>query len=66
MSNTDLILPTGTRSALKYTIDCDPSIVNAWKADRANPLIHLAFMGNNLDMVDALLELGLDLNVTNQ
>lgn len=56
----------GTRPALKYVLDCDPSIINVWHLDRTNPLIHLAFMGNNIDMVDALLELGLDLNVTNE
>lgn len=58
----------GNRVALNYIAECDPSIViQQWKEDHIQPLVHLAFNNNNIDVLDALLETyGLDLNFRNE
>ena len=57
----------GTKLALKYVIDLDPTILQSWQEDRNRPLVHMAFTSNNIEVLDALLyEYGFEMDVRNE
>lgn len=49
----------------KYIAETDLASVVTWKADRHQPLVHLALMSNNLEVLDSLLhDYDFDVHIT--
>lgn len=62
-----LCLIKGTAEALIYVAKCEPSLVDSWRNDRTFPLVHLALLNNNLEVLDCLVhDFGLSASLTDR